>query len=201
MVPSAEIKGLIVKSCHATLVRLGDLSRYRETELQTKERNWGPAIGYYDLATYVIPSSGLPHNQLAVIALADGQHVRALYQLYRAQAVTQPHPSAKGNLDIEFKKIIQLKTKNELFPRSGPMFPERTVDAWFSYLHALCEKGDKWPEHEDMENELLSQLSVLVKEKAMESQLQKFSLINMAAEYIAGQQARGKFLKYHNIHP
>ena len=127
---------------------------------------------------------------MAVIALADGNHFRALYQLYRAQTVQIPHPSAKNNLDIEFKKIIQLKAKDELFPRTGTLLAERTVEAWFSYLHAMCEKGEEWPEHEDIENELLGQMSVLLKEKSLESQLQRFSLINMAAEYMAGQQAR-----------
>jgi hypothetical protein len=56
--PSNDLRRLILQSCHATLIRLGDLSRYRESELVSKDRNWGPAIGYYDLASVINPASG-----------------------------------------------------------------------------------------------------------------------------------------------
>ena len=90
-----SLRTRILQSCHATLIRLGDLSRYRETELVAKDRNWGPAIGYYDLAMVIYPASGASHNQLAVIALADGNHLRATYHLYRALSAHEPHPSAR----------------------------------------------------------------------------------------------------------
>lgn len=192
--PSQHTRELILDSCHATLVHLGDLSRYRESELRNKERNWGPAIGYYDLASSVMPSSGLPHNQLAVIALKDGHHARALYHLYRAQTVVNPHPSAKGNLDLEFKKILRLQLKNELFPRGGSNTAERRVEAWFALLHARCAQGEEWTEHEPMENEVLSQLVVLLKERSLEGLLQRLCLSNIAAEYLAAQLAKGMLL-------
>ncbi|KKY20087.1 putative smg protein [Phaeomoniella chlamydospora] len=198
-VPTEEVKKATLQSCHATLIRLGDLSRYRETELKSRERNWGPATGYYELALSINKESGLPHNQMAVIALADGNHLRALYRLYRAQAVKSPHPSARNNLDIEFSKIIHLKEKNELFSQGGirgGVSAERTVEAWFLYFHARCDKGAQWAEYEDAENELLSQLSVLLKDRPVEGQLerstsllQRVTLINIAAEYVARQRA------------
>ena len=77
----ASLRNTVFQSCHQTLIHLGDLSRYRETELvdKDKERNWGPAKGYYDLAAEIYPDSGGAHNQLAVISREDGDHFRSVY--------------------------------------------------------------------------------------------------------------------------
>ncbi|OJJ48856.1 hypothetical protein ASPZODRAFT_59825 [Penicilliopsis zonata CBS 506.65] len=182
---SDNLRKLILLSCHATLIRLGDLSRYRETELVSKDRNWGPAIGYYDLAVVIYPASGASHNQLAVIALADGNHLRATYHLYRALAALEPHPSAKGNLEIEFRKVMNLWAKRELIRPEDAGIPGRALAPWFVYLHAQCYKGADFPEHDELENEVLSQLAVDLKERSLEGTLQKFCLVNIAAEDLA----------------
>ncbi|KAI9843450.1 MAG: hypothetical protein M1837_006296 [Sclerophora amabilis] len=184
---SERMRKLILLSCHQTLVRLGDLSRYRETEIVTKNRNWGPAIGYYDLAGAIRPGSGASHNQLAVIALADGNHLRATYHLYRALAVKEPYPSAKNNLEIEFKKVLAAWDKGELIT-NGPSQDgnsSKALLAWFVRLHARCYKGEDFAEHDELENEVLSQLAVDLKERSLENTLHKFVLINISAEYFA----------------
>jgi len=186
---------LVLLSCHQTLVRLGDLSRYRETELVTKDRNWGPAIGYYDLAGTIYPVSGASHNQLAVIALADGNHLRATYHLYRALAVDEPHQTAKGNLEIEFKKILAAWDKGELISKGSARDGSGADNAllgWFMRLHARCYKGIEFTEHDELENEVLSQLAVDLKERSLEGTLQKLVLVNIAAEYFAGVRIQGK---------
>ncbi|OQE17021.1 hypothetical protein PENSTE_c022G07240 [Penicillium steckii] len=180
-----DLRKRILQSCHATLIRLGDLSRYRETELVGKDRNWGPAIGYYDLASVIYPVSGASHNQLAVIALADGNHFRATYHLYRALSTQNPHPSAKGNLEIEFKKVMNLWTKRELIRPEDAGIPGRALAPWFVYLHAKCYKGDDFPEHDELESEVMSQLAVETRERSLEGTLQKFCLVNIAAEDFA----------------
>ncbi|KAF7596316.1 hypothetical protein BBP40_002460 [Aspergillus hancockii] len=180
--PPGDLRKRILQSCHATLIRLGDLSRYRETELVSKDRNWGPAIGYYDLATFIYPASGASHNQLAVIALADGNHLRATYHLYRALAAQEPHPSAKSNLEIEFRKVTNLWAKRELIRPEDAGIPGRALAPWFVYLHAQCYKGIDFPEHDELENEVLNQLAVDLKERSLEGTLQKFCLVNIAAE-------------------
>ncbi|KAE8146172.1 hypothetical protein BDV25DRAFT_55280 [Aspergillus avenaceus] len=180
--PLGELRKRILQSCHTTLIRLGDLSRYRETELVAKDRNWGPAIGYYDLAIAIYPASGASHNQLAVIALADGNHLRATYHLYRALAAQEPHPTAKGNLEIEFRKVMNLWAKRELIRPEDAGIPGRALAPWFVYLHAQCYKGTDFPEHDELESEVLSQLAVDLKERSLEGTLQKFCLINIAAE-------------------
>lgn len=186
----------VLRSCHQTLVRLGDLSRYRETELPTKEHNWGPAIGYYDLAGAIFPASGASHNQLAVIARADSNHLRATYHLYRALAVEEPHPSARGNIEIEFKKIHTAWGKGEPVASSlhrDAQGPGKALVGWFMRLHALCYTGVDFAEHDELENEVVSQLAIDLKERSLEGALNKFVLMNIAAEYFAGNRLKGEW--------
>ena len=194
-----QVSGTFAKalllSCHQTLVRLGDLSRWRETESVTKDRNWGPAIGYYNLAGLIHPTSGASHNQMAVIALLDVNHLSATYHLYRALAVEEPHPSAKGNLEKEFKKIEEAWNRGDLI-QTDPVRNNREAGkalvGWFMRLHARCYKGLDFPEHEELESEVLSQLAVDLKERSFESTLSKFVMINVAAEFLAGVRLQGK---------
>lgn len=203
---SDHLRQRIFESCHQTLIRLGDLSRYRETELVKKERNWSPAIGYYDLAGSLRPTSGTSHNQLAVIALADCNHLRSTYHLYRALAVEEPHATAKSNLEIGFKKVIVAHEKGELINHSlskAAADSGKALVGWFMLLHAQCYKGVDFPGHDELENEVLSQLAIDLKERSLESTLQKIILVNIAAEYFAGVQLRGllkRFLRLEALH-
>ena len=159
-----------------------------------KERNWGPAIGYYDLASSIRPSSGASHNQLAVIALADANHLRSTYHLYRALAVEEPHPTAQSNLELEFKKIVTAQEKGELLSngsQTDSKGPEKALQGWFMLLHAQCYKGLDFAGHDELENEVLSQLVIDLKERSLESILQKFILVNIAAGYFAGVRLQG----------
>ena len=188
---SDSLRNQVLRSCHATLIRLGDFSRYRETELVSKDRNWGPAIGYYDLATLIRPDSGVSHNQLAVIALADGNHLGATYHLYRALTAKEAHPSAKGNLEIEFRKVMSAWAKGELIRPEDAGVSGRSLAPWFVYLHAQCYKGVDFPEHDELESEVVSRLAVDLKERSLDGKLQKFCVINIAAEYFARAQLDG----------
>ncbi|KAL9107838.1 MAG: hypothetical protein Q9227_007353 [Pyrenula ochraceoflavens] len=187
---SESLGRMIVKSCHSTLVRLGDLSRYRETELKKKDRNWGPAIGYYELAIVVKPQSGTSHNQLAVIALADNSHVRAVYHLYRALTVDEPFPTAKANLELEFKKILDAWKRGDLLPNGRTGQSAEAMRAWFVCLHAHYYKDIEHAEYDELETEFLRHLAVELKERSLDNLLQKICLINIAAEYLAGRQEK-----------
>jgi hypothetical protein len=127
---------------------------------------------------------------MAVIALADGSHLRAVYHLYRALAVEEPHPTAKGNLELEFKKITAAWNKGELIvskPRSSEGGEAgKALTSWFVRLHARCYRGQDFPEHEELESEVLSQLAVDLKERELDATLHRFILINVAAEHQAG---------------
>lgn len=142
----------------------------------------------------VCPASGASHNQLAVIALADANHLRTTYHLYRALCAQDPHPSARGNLEIEFRKVTSLWAKGELIRPEDAGIPGMSLSPWFVYFHAQCYRGIDFPEHDELESEVLSQLAVDLKERSLEGTLQKFCLINIAAEEFARKRSNGKFL-------
>jgi tetratricopeptide (TPR) repeat protein len=192
---SEETKHLILLSCHATLLRLGDLSRYRN-DIRTKDRSWDTAMSYYGLANDLYPKSGNAFNQMAVISLAEGQHLNAIYHLYRALAIDEPHPAAESNLEIEFKKITKewasgsrRSVPNGTNPGGGAAGP---LISWFVRLHAKLYKGEEFSGHDELENEVLSQMTVLLKEQPLEAILDKMVLINIAAEYFAAERLQSK---------
>lgn len=193
--PSQSTRHAILLSCHQTLVRLGDLSRYRETELASKEPNWGPAIGYYDLAGAIYPPSGVSHNQLAVIARHRAHHLSAIYHLYRALAAEEPHPMAKGNLELELKKVETSWVKGEPAASSATESSQgsgKALENWFMRLHARCYKGMDFPQHDELENEVLNRIAVDIKERSLESLLNKIVLINITAQFSAGEDFQSK---------
>ena len=188
-----SLNGLVLQSCHQTLIHLGDLSRYRETELveKDKERNWGPAKGYYGLAAELYPDSGHAHNQLAVISREDGDHFRSVYHLYRSLASKEPYPQAKANLELEFKRIISAWDKGQLINNhksTDNNSAGRALIAWFVRLHSRIYKGEEFAAHDELEGEVLSHLAIELKERPLDSILPKIILINLAAEYFATVQ-------------
>ncbi|KAF2874127.1 hypothetical protein BDV95DRAFT_488515 [Massariosphaeria phaeospora] len=187
----ASLKKEVLHSCYKALINLGDLSRYRETELGDKTRNWGPAKGYYDLATDIYPDSGMSHNQLAVIAREDGNHFRVTYHFYRSLASKEPHPLARQNLELEFGKVCRAWDKGELInnhPSPDGNAAGRALVAWFIRLHSKCYKGEEFSQHDELESEVLSQLAILIKERPLDTILHKIILINLSAEYFATVQ-------------
>ena len=59
-------------------------------------------------------------------------------------------------------------------------------------LHARCYNGVEFSEHDELESEVLSHLAIDLKERSLEGTLNKFILINVAAEYFAGERLQGK---------
>lgn len=200
---SESLARLILLSCHSTLLRLGDLYRYRN-DLNTKDRSWEKANAHYGLANDLYPDSGSAFNQMAVISLADGNHLDAVYNLYRALAVKEPHPLAQSNLAIEFKKITstwlgqgQAKAPSAGSPTNPAINgPIGSMVLWFVRLHAQLYKGEEFPNHDELENEVLSQMTVLLKEQSLEGILDRIVLINIAAEYFAGVRLGGNGARY-----
>ncbi|KAI9746555.1 MAG: hypothetical protein M1818_000268 [Claussenomyces sp. TS43310] len=197
----ADSQNRILLSCYATLLRLGDLSRYRNV-LRTKDRNFDVALAYYGLANDLCPDSGNAFNQMAVISLQEMDHLHAVYYLYRALAIKEPNTVARGNLTIEFRKILTEWTNGAktIMSRSTPAVNKTHASStplvtWFVRLHAKLYKGEDFAEHDELENEVLSQLAVLLKEQPLEGIVDKFVLINIAAEFCAGERLKGRPLK------
>ncbi|KAK9057733.1 hypothetical protein SSX86_022570 [Deinandra increscens subsp. villosa] len=100
-------KGLI--SCHRCLIYLGDLARYKGlyVEGDSKTRDFAAASGYYKQAASLMPSSGNPHHQLAILASYSGDELLAVYRYFRSLAVDTPFTTARENLIIAFEKNRQ----------------------------------------------------------------------------------------------
>ncbi|KIX10076.1 uncharacterized protein Z518_01157 [Rhinocladiella mackenziei CBS 650.93] len=185
------LKKQILKSCYVSLVQLGDLSRYREMELQTKERNWGPAKGYYDLAIKLNPTLGMAYNQLAVIALTDQDHLRSVYYLYRAISVEDPPRQANGNLELKFKKIRTRSSQGEpISSGDAPAEASRNLHERFLLFHAHCLEKD-FVASDDQQDEILELLADELRERPFDTIIRKFCLINIAAEECAAKKVQG----------
>ncbi|CAI5476991.1 unnamed protein product [Closterium sp. Yama58-4] len=95
-------------ACQQCLVYLGDLARYRELVVDgdMATRDWSVAAGYYMQAAFMLPSTGNPHNQLAVLATYGGSEVAALYRYYRCIACKQPFATGRANLLVLFDQNV-----------------------------------------------------------------------------------------------
>jgi Est1 DNA/RNA binding domain/Telomerase activating protein Est1 len=174
------MKHLILRSCHATLIHLGDLSRYRETELHQQQRNWGPAKGYYELAAALDPADGTSFNQLAVISLADNDHLRAVYYLYRALCIQKPAPQTLGNLEVEFKKVLRHHRRGEPLLPPEAKNASRLVSSFLVY-HAACYMAPDSSDFEGQRAALIVEFEKELRTKPFDSSFRKMCIINIAA--------------------
>ncbi|OAL35497.1 hypothetical protein AYO20_05116 [Fonsecaea nubica] len=185
------LKKQLIDSCYSALVQLGDLSRYRETELQTNRRNWGPAVGYYNKAATLNPTDGRSYHQLAVVALADEDHLRAVYYLYRAICVENPAPQAKKNLDLECKKLRSKSNQGKPISNAALVVEGcRDLHDRFLIFHASC-LGDDPDDQKDQQIEILRLLEDQIRDRSEVSILRKLVLVNLAAEKSATQNVKG----------
>ena len=182
---SKSDRDMVLLSYHETLIRLGDLSRYRETETKTRDRNWGPAVGYYNLAAALNPSSGASQNQLAAMAIADKHGFRAIYHLYRAIVVQNPYATARANLEREFKSIRKASEGVGLeVETSRGSVPDLLED--FTRLHALYYSNMHTSGIDELESHVLLGLASNLSGRLLESFLPKLVLTNIAAEHVVG---------------
>lgn len=177
-------------SCHSTLLRLGDLSRYRNA-VRTKNKSWDTALNYYALANELCPDNGLAYNQMAVIAVSDKDHMNALYYLYRALAINEPSPMAHNNLLIQMRKIQDEWSGNKQVTARTPPTGTEGLETWFVRLHTKMYKGHMFDGYNELEHEVLGQLQIILRQKNVSEMLNKFVMVNVGAEYFAGVRVRG----------
>ncbi|WJX31948.1 hypothetical protein P8452_20332 [Trifolium repens] len=104
----ADMKiGLV--SCHRCLIYLGDLARYKGMygEGDSINREFTAASSYYLQAASLLPSSGNPHHQLALLASYSGDELVVIYRYFRSLAVDSPFTTARENLIVAFEKNRQ----------------------------------------------------------------------------------------------
>lgn len=108
-------------SIHRCLIYLGDLARYTAQaapkaapaaaaagagpgQHPAAMPDWQRAGYYYRLAARVLPRSGNPHNQLAVMSVMVGEALRAVYHYARSLCVGIPFWTARENLLLLFEQ-------------------------------------------------------------------------------------------------
>lgn len=179
----------VLKSCHLTLIHLGDLARYR-AQARHKKPNYETALTNYSLAHDLLPSSGFAFHQIGIVHLEEGRHLDVVYDFYRAWAVEEPHPIAKQNLEIEFKSLQQPSSQNSRTAASPG--PYDAFSTWFVKLHAFFYKGEIFPQHGELETEVMHRLHMASKSPGSGAVLFKMLLINVAAYDVACNKYRGK---------
>ena len=179
------------KSCKQCIIRLGDLSRWRETELRPNEWNWGPAKGYYNLALTLDPAEGTCYNQLAVIALNGDDHLGAVYYLYRATAAAKPFPTAPDNLKVEFEKVLKIRVEESygMLDKSDDTIVS-TLEKRFLAFHAHCfARPYDFVAFQQKATDILGMITLCFQAEEKTGGFGRFmyraTLINMAAESLA----------------
>lgn len=176
---SRELKDSVIRSCHVSLIHLGDLSRYKE--LQAVQRNakhdWGPALGYYQFARRLLPNAGTPMNQLAVVAIYTDNVLGSAYYFLRALCAVEAFPTARDNLVLGYKKMLNKEKVGE----TG-------ILNLFIKLHAGIYLKDKYPTVSKDQREVLSTIRKNVKERMISGEtLSQLACVNIASLYLATQ--------------
>lgn len=190
---SQENRQAVLQSCLQTLIRLGDLSRYRALEGSSKQ-NWDPAVAYYHLASIINPAWGIPHNQLSIIALERGNHVDILYHLYRALAVDEPHPMGAKNLEIEFRKIASARRKGEDLVNCEHVTDDGVVlqDGLIDIQRACYRAGLGLKSYESIEADFFNQLWKDLSTPISTSLLWKVAITNIASSHVVRLGMQGE---------
>jgi hypothetical protein len=189
-----ELHERVLSSCHQSLIYLGDLSRWRASEKLDKHPEFGPAIGYYELACTIRPESGLGHHQLALVALDQRHHLQAIYHLYRSICVAEPHPNAVKNIKVQFERTNTAWDKGELIQKglpNDPEAPKRALIGWFVRLHSMCFKGEKFRGFDELEREVMGQLSTELKLRSLGTTLSRMILVNIASQHMSIENYKG----------
>ncbi|KAI8130679.1 Telomerase-binding protein EST1A [Lucilia cuprina] len=99
------------------LIYLGDLWRYKIKDLQGQ--NYEEAAKYYKQAQALVPSNGVPYNQLAIVAIHNRKKLDAIYYHMRSLMSSNAIPSAKESLLVLFDEIRKKYEESEL--KSSPL--------------------------------------------------------------------------------
>ena len=168
---SSEQQQAVLASCFDALLHLGDLSRWREQARTEGEVNFGPAIGFYDLAATLRPDSGKPHHQLAVIAASSPEpdDLRIVYHFYRSLTAVFPHPKAEENLEQQFQKIMSRPSHQRSLSvrRQEESATVTDLISWHMQLHAMCRTGPSFDEYAGLEHQVIGYLTMNILELPM----------------------------------
>ncbi|KAI0480429.1 hypothetical protein GGR56DRAFT_273009 [Xylariaceae sp. FL0804] len=187
---SAPLRSMVLKSCQTTLVRLGDLARYRcQASDKPSKPNFEKALDYYGLANTLDSNDGTAHHQMAVLNQLEGQHLDIVYHLHRSIAIANPFQLALNNLEQEFRGL-----QNPSHGRRGPTKnPPEAMITWFVRLHAFFFQGKQFSQQTELEEEVLHRVEIAMKSEGTEAPLLKMILINIAAYDVATKKVQSSW--------
>lgn len=192
-----ELSVMVLKSCHSTLLRLGDLSRYR-TQARHKNSGYETALTFYTLAHHLNPQSGYAYHQMGIVHLDQGNHLDVVYNFYRSWAVDAPHPNAKSNLEAEFKS---LQLPNSSKSRQNTTAAQDALSMWFVRLHARFYKGETFPQQAELEGEVMHRLEMACHSEKSLDTLLKMALVNISAHHVASITYTGSSISTSSLFP
>lgn len=179
-VPSA-LQAKVLQSCHATLIRLGDLARYR-VQAKEKKSGYDVVLTYYGLAHQLVPDNGFAYHQMGIVSLAQDNHLDIIYHFYRSWAIRTPHPNAEQNVQQEFKAVQSSATK------PGATRAQDAFIMWFVRLHAFFYKGEVFSQQKELETEVLHRLRLSIEDPESRTMLLTMAMVNMSAHFIASKK-------------
>ncbi|XP_055903982.1 telomerase-binding protein EST1A [Eupeodes corollae] len=111
-------------SSQKVLICLGDLYRYKSKILNSND--YTDACQFYQRAQSLIPSNGIPYNQLAILAIYSRKKLDAIYYHMRSLMSSNAIQSARESLKVLFDEIRKKYEENNKSPLFGT--PERKFD-------------------------------------------------------------------------
>ena len=160
-------------------------------QISAKKRNWNPALHFYNLAIRLYPASGAPHNQLAVIAQLETEHLVAVYHLYRALVSKEPYAKAEDNLEVQIRKLEVLAEVNGFSSAVSAAnighYQQPEIGSFLGW-HACCMKGIDFPINEGLFSSLWS---LFKHERLPLKTMHILILTNIGAEYLHEQKSLG----------
>lgn len=170
-----------------------------------QDRDWAPAIGYYDLALTVSPGSGQPFNQRAIIAIANRNLFRATYYAYRSLTAEDPHPQADDNLRRVMHMVSKAWDKGDLVSEpnatAGAALPNSLV-ALFLRLVEHHSHGTEISTSAELEKEVTSQLKANLEREEHGAAPLKLILTSVAAQQAAQNRLLSQRTRLlHNLDP
>ncbi|ETS79948.1 hypothetical protein PFICI_07477 [Pestalotiopsis fici W106-1] len=183
--PLASLRSKLVKSCYLTLVRMGDLARYRCQHLEKPSKtNLDIALTYYGLARMLNPDDGASYHQTAVLYQPSANHFEIIYHFLRSVCVAKPHQLGATNLEKAFKPLLPQRTQNNSRNNARQLAgkgPSEALTTWFLKLHAHYSQGVAFSAREELEKEVLHRLEGSFKTENNEQLALRLLIANIAS--------------------
>lgn len=120
---------LAIVSAQKFCMNMGDLLRYKE--LISETINFEEAKQWYVKAYQLIPSNGMPSNQLAILALYNKRKFDAIFYHMRSLNASNPIKSAKESLVILFDELHKKYKSLEAQKNNNKREPNKKVGEKF----------------------------------------------------------------------